>query len=159
MLVQSAKPKPQQRRFISFYLLFALAVMLGNASFAAEQNDTIELVIVVNAKSAITRLNKKDVVDIYMGRFNTFPDGSSAAPIDSPDGSDEKKLFYQRLVGKDERKIKAYWSRLLFSGRAQPPIKAESETTVLELIRQTQGAIAYIPTSDVTSEMKIVYQF
>jgi ABC-type phosphate transport system substrate-binding protein len=158
MLISSATPHQRYRRFVSFALLLALTVILGHVSVAATPNDPIELVVVINAKSTISRLSKKDVVDIYMGRFNTFPDGSKAAPIDSPDGSDEKKLFYQRLVGKDERKIKAYWSRLLFSGRAQPPIKAQSAAAVHELVRQTQGAIAYIPTSDLTPEMKIVYQ-
>jgi hypothetical protein len=115
------------------------------------------LVVVVNAASSVQNLSKKQVIDIYMGRFNTFPDGTAAQPIDFPSGSREKQLFYERLVGKDEQKVKAYWSRLLFSGRATPPVKAESKLDVINLISNQH--LAYLDARDVTPEMKIVYQF
>ncbi|MFC4701469.1 hypothetical protein ACFO4O_14985 [Glaciecola siphonariae] len=128
-----------------------------SAIAVAEQD--FELSVVVSADNPIEKMSKKDVVDIYMGRFDTFPNGNEAQPIDLPDGSIEKQAFYMRLVGKNERKIKAYWSRLLFSGRAQPPEIAESTAQVESFIANSSSAIAYLPTADVTSEMKIVYQF
>lgn len=136
-------------------LLFAMCAFSAQATFANEKN--LSLVLVVKAASPIQNLSKKEVIDIYMGRFKTFPDGQPVSPIDFPSGSNEKKSFYLQLVGKDERKIKAYWSRLLFSGRATPPIQADSKQQVLESL--DDQTLAYIPANDVTQEMKIVYKF
>jgi hypothetical protein len=140
-------------RLISI-LLFAFSAAFAQGINADEKN--LSLVVVVKAASPIERLSKKEVIDIYMGRFQTFPNGTPVAPIDFPAGSDEKKSFYKQLVGKDERKIKAYWSRLLFSGRATPPIQADSKQQVLEGLNDQ--ALAYLPANEVTQEMKIVYQ-
>lgn len=135
--------------------LFAFSALFAFGTYADETK--LSLVVVVKAASPVESLSKKQVIDIFMGRFQTFPDGNPVAPIDFPAGSDEKKSFYQQLVGKDERKIKAYWSRLLFSGRATPPIQADSKQQVLQSLNDQ--ALAYVPVNEVTQEMKIVYQF
>lgn len=61
-----------------------------------------------------------------MGRYLTFPDGETSKPIDLPAQSTLKNDFYLKLVNKDEQKINAYWARLLFSGRANPPSPSTS---------------------------------
>jgi len=135
-------------------MLFAVSAAFAQGVSADDTN--LSLVVVVQATSPIESLSKKEVIDIYMGRFQTFPDGSPVSPIDFPAGSKEKKSFYHQLVGKDERKIKAYWSRLLFSGRATPPIQADSKQQILQSLNDQ--ALAYVPANEVTQEMKIVYQ-
>ncbi|WP_158965695.1 hypothetical protein [Paraglaciecola sp. L3A3] len=123
------------------------------------QNSSSPLVVVVNQANVINQLTKRQVIDIYMGRFNTFPDGSPVLPIDHPRGSSQKEAFYQTLVGQNERKVNAYWSRLLFSGRAKPPLQADSEVMVFNTLFVQPYALAYVSEADVTSEMKIVYRF
>lgn len=117
------------------------------------------LVVVVNSKSSTGSLSKKDLVDIYMGRFNKFPNGESVLPIDFSSGSGNREAFYELLVGKSERKINAYWSRLLFSGRATPPQKVDSTAEVASIIKNDTHALAYLRASDVQPGMKIVYEF
>ena len=41
--------------------------------------------------------------------------------------------------------IRAYWSRLVFTGRAQPPREAADADEVRRLLQSTPGAIAYLP--------------
>ncbi|MBF7074408.1 hypothetical protein ISG33_13460 [Glaciecola sp. MH2013] len=118
-----------------------------------------QLVVVVHGTSSTEALSKKELIDIYMGRFKNFPNGSTATPIDYFKGSNQRKAFYQLLVGKSERKIDAYWSRLLFSGRATRPNKATSVAEIQQELQQNPSAIAYINAANVTEEMKIVYQF
>jgi hypothetical protein len=149
------------RRFLTnalCLLVFFACLTLGNKAFSTTVNNTGEISVVVSIHNPIKSLSKKDVIDIYMGRFNTFPNGLDAEPMDLPDGSAEKKAFYERLVGKNERKIKAYWSRLLFSGRAQPPIYVESAQEINNLFGLDDNSIAYVFTENVTEEMKVVFQ-
>ena len=118
-----------------------------------------ELVLVANAANPISSLTQKQAIDIYMGRFKTFPDDAPVDPIDFAEGSELKQLFYKLLVDKSERKIKAYWSRLLFSGRATPPIQLNTKAEVLNEVSSNPSALAYIQLKDLTPEMKIVYRF
>ena len=122
-------------------------------------NATDDIVVVVNHSNDVSSLSKKEVIDIYMGRYLSFPNGASASPIDFPTRSVTKQQFYLLLVNQNEQEIKSYWSRLLFSGRAKPPTEADSAAGAIKLVEQKADAIAYIPRDKVTSEMKIVFQF
>lgn len=117
------------------------------------------LVVVVNQASGVNQLSKKEVVDIFMGRYNRFPNGQIAYPVDLPSGSIEKTHFYKLLVNQSERKIQSYWSRLLFSGRAKPPEASESLPDAVNYVVSNEEAIAYLPRTLITPEMKIVFQF
>jgi hypothetical protein len=139
-------------------LCCALALLVGIVTPTFSQNAD-SLVVVVNSKSPTNSLTKKELIDIYMGRFNKFPNGESVTPIDFNSGSIHREMFYESLVAKSERKINAYWSRLLFSGRATPPQKAASASDVASIIQNNTNALAYLLASDVQPGMKIVYEF
>ena len=118
-----------------------------------------EFVVVVNKSNAINALSKREIIDIYMGRYLTFPDGETSKPLDLPAQSALKNDFYLKLVNKDEQKINAYWARLLFSGRANLPTSSESVKDALNKIAASPFAIGYIPLSQVTDTVKVVYTF
>ncbi|HDY92583.1 MAG TPA: hypothetical protein ENH79_10730, partial [Pseudoalteromonas sp.] len=83
----------------------------------------------------------------------------TSKPLDLPAQSTLKNDFYLQLVNKDEQKINAYWARLLFSGRAKPPTPSTSVEDALNKIAASQFAIGYIPQSQVTDAVKVVYTF
>ena len=118
-----------------------------------------EFVVVVNKSNAINTLSKREVIDIYMGRYLTFPDGEIAQPLDLPSDSQFKNDFYLQLVNKNERKINAYWARLLFSGRAKPPIAANSIEDALSKLYNSPYSLGYIPIEQLTDDVKVVYRF
>lgn len=117
-----------------------------------------ELVVVVNKDNTINSLSKREVIDIYMGRYVTFPNGTNAQPLDLPAKSALKNDFYLKLVNQDERKINAYWARLLFAGRAKPPEALNSIDEVLVKLRNSEFSIAYIPANELTADLKVVYR-
>ncbi|NCP63559.1 MAG: hypothetical protein GW763_15100 [Paraglaciecola sp.] len=122
------------------------------------QSMATAFVVVVNKNNPIESLSKREVIDIYMGRFLTFPDGEHVQPLDLPSQSSLKNDFYVSLVNQDERKIKAYWARLLFSGRAKPPETLDSIAAILAKVEKINQAIAYIPATAVTDNVKVVYR-
>jgi hypothetical protein len=133
-------------------LIFLLVVIIC-------ANTAEALVVVVKKENSITSLTQREIVDIFMGRFSTFPDGSSARPIDLPAQTKTKNEFYMLLVNQNERKVNAYWARLLFSGRAKPPEKTSSIDEVLSKLMEYEGTIAYIPESAVNDSVKVVFSF
>lgn len=129
--------------------------LLASWSFSALST---EFVVVVNKDNKIKTLSKREVIDIYMGRYLTFPDGANAQPLDLPAQSSLKNDFYLKLVNQDERKINAYWARLLFSGRAKPPEAASSVHDALQTLQKSEFSIAYIPETELTDAVKVVYR-
>ncbi|MEL0605491.1 hypothetical protein [Pseudoalteromonas undina] len=142
---------------INHRTLFIKAVVPICLLILSVHAQSTEFAVVVNKNNAINSLSKREIIDIYMGRYLTFPDGETSQPFDLPAQSALKNDFYLKLVNKDEQKINAYWARLLFSGRANPPSPSASVKDALNKIASSPFAIGYIPLSQVTDAVKVVY--
>jgi len=132
--------------------LFIVLTSLGTGSMA-------EPVVVVNAESSTPALSQAQVVDIFLGRYRSFPGGGTAIPIDQPESSAIKADFYRRLVNKEPNDINAYWARLIFSGRTSPPLQASRSVDVLELLARHPGGVAYMERSQVDKRVRVVMEF
>lgn len=118
-----------------------------------------ELVVVVNAENPVSSLSSRQLVDLYMGRYNSYPSGESANTMDLPERSEERELFYRLLVGKSAAQVNAYWARLLFTGKSEPPKTLGSPEDVISLVKGNINAIAYIKEADLVDGLKVVYRF
>jgi ABC-type phosphate transport system substrate-binding protein len=130
--------------------LLALALLLGSTVTRAD------VVAVVSAKSPITALSKSQVTDIFLGRVSSFPDGVQAVPIDQAEGSSTRVEFYAKVIGKTAAQIKAYWSKIIFTGRGQPPPTVSSSAEVKALLVENPAAIGYIDASMVDDSVRVV---
>src|SRR5438105_3262115 len=119
--------------------VFAACVLLAAAAGARAE----EVVPVVSAKSAITSLNAAQVADIFLGKTNRFPDGTPAVPIDLSEEAPERERFYSQYTGKSPAQVKAYWSKIIFTGRGQPPRQAASGREMRKLVAENPNAIGY----------------
>lgn len=117
-----------------------------------------DLVVVVNADNPTPALSREEVIHIFLGRYRQFPSGQGAEPYDQPTDSPERNLFYERLVGKSQAQINAYWARLTFSGRTRPPLGATSLDQLIEALIRNPNAIGYVDRARLTRHLKIVYE-
>jgi len=115
-----------------------------------------DLVIVVAADSPVTELSKKQVSKIFLGKSRRFPDGSRAVPLNQSEGNAERDTFYQRVSGKSPAQVKAHWSKLIFTGRGQPPKEAADSAAVKYLLTNNGVNIAYLDSSEMDNTIKIV---
>ena len=116
-----------------------------------------ELVVIVNTDVKIDKLTRNDVINIFMGRYRKFPDGSSVQPLDIKGESIERQDFYKKLLDKSLADINAYWARLIFSGRTAPPLKLDTQHDVLEKVTIDPTAIGYMERSGLNAKVKVVY--
>ena len=130
--------------------LLALALLLGSTVTRAD------VVAVVSAKSPITALSKSQVTDIFLGKASRFPDGVQAVPIDQAEGSITRVEFYAKVIGKTAAQIKEYWSKIIFTGRGQPPPTVSSSAEVKERLVENPAAIGYIDASMVDDSVRVV---
>jgi ABC-type phosphate transport system substrate-binding protein len=131
----------------TFALLFALQVMAAQAQ---------DVVAVVSAKSPVTTLNAEQVADIFLGKTGRFPDGSQAVPIDQLEDSPTRERFYSQFTGKSPAQVKAHWSKIIFTGRGQPPKQATSGLEAKKAVLENPHAIAYIDNALVDSSVRVL---
>ena|ERR1700722_1291222 len=127
-----------------------LAIGLGAASAMADT------VAVVSSKSAIVTLSKTQLTDIFLGKTNRFPNGSAAVPIDQAEGSSARDEFYEQIAEKSAAQVKAYWSRVIFTGRGQPPKTVPDSIAMMKLIHANPSAIGYMDAKLVDDTLRVV---
>jgi ABC-type phosphate transport system substrate-binding protein len=106
--------------------------------------------IAVIGNSAAPSLTKDQVADLFLGK------NKSLKPVDLPASSPAKAEFYQKVSGHDLSQVKATWSRLLFTGQAQPPKELPDAAAVKKAVAADPKAVGYIAKSDVDSTVKVV---
>ncbi|KZN60483.1 hypothetical protein N473_24330 [Pseudoalteromonas luteoviolacea CPMOR-1] len=118
-----------------------------------------DIVIVVNKHNPIEHIDKRQLIDMYMGKYLAFPNGHLAVTLDYTKGHNLRSIFFEALTGRSITQINAYWSRVKFSGKASPPQAYPTIDAIIDKVMTTPSAIAYIPATAVTNELKVVYRF
>jgi ABC-type phosphate transport system substrate-binding protein len=131
--------------------LIGLTLSLGASAAAAD------VVAVVAAGNPVASLSKNQAADIFLGNASRFPDGSRAVPIDQIEGSAARDKFYATFAGKSPAQIKAHWSKIIFTGRGQPPVEAANSAEVKKRIVENPDAIGYIEKSMVDGSVKVLH--
>lgn len=107
-----------------------------------------ELAIIVNASNQTNGITADQVASIFLGKTRTLPDGTKVIPIDQFEGEKPRAEFYDKVVQKSQAQLNSYWSRLIFTGKGQPPFAVTSDSEVLEFIASNPNMIGYV---DVTT--------
>jgi ABC-type phosphate transport system substrate-binding protein len=130
--------------------VIALALSLATDAVIAD------VVAVISAKSPVNVLSKNQVADIFLGRLSRFPDGSQAVPIDQAEGAVARDEFYNSFTGKSAAQLKAHWSKIIFTGRGQPPKAVANSAEIKTLLAQSPNAIGYIDRSLLDDSVRVV---
>jgi ABC-type phosphate transport system substrate-binding protein len=117
-----------------------------------------DVVVVVSSKSAVSTLSKDQVTDIFLGKTARFPNGAPAVPMDQVEGSAARDEFYATFANKSPAQIKAHWTKIIFTGRGQPPKSVSNSVEVRKLIAANPQAISYIERSALDSTVKVLVQ-
>ncbi len=133
--------------------LFALALSLMLAGTVMA-----DVVVVVSSRSPVAVLTKNQVADIFLGKTVRFPDGSLAVPIDQKEGSPQRDEFYAAFTGKSPAQVKSHWTKIIFTGRGQPPMTAANSTEVRQLTAANPQAISYIERNAVDGSVRVLLQ-
>lgn len=131
-------------------------ILVGLALSLPASGTLADVVVVVSAKSPVTALTKNQIVDIFLGKSNRFPDGSPAEPIDQVEGSAVRDEFYREFADKSPAQIKAYWSKIIFTGRGAPPREVANDLAMKRLIIAHPNDIGYIDRDMVDGSVKVL---
>ncbi len=117
-----------------------------------------EVAVVVHPSNSVT-LNPEAIAQIYLGRSKSFPDGKAALPLGQAESSKTTEQFNQKVLNKSGSQIKAYWSKLVFTGKGTPPKEINSDAEMLDLVSQNPSVIGYVDKASVTDKVKVLATF
>lgn len=115
-----------------------------------------ELVVIVSARSPVVALTSDQVADIFLSRTVRMPGGDEVQPLDLPVGHAVRDEFYSRVASKSPALMKAYWTRMVFTGRGQPPRELSSMASIRKLVADNPSMIGYIERSALDASVKTV---
>ena len=64
--------------------------------------------------------------------------------------------FYITFAGVSAAQLKAYWAKIIFTGRGQPPRTVADANEIRQLLATNPHVIAYIDRSAVDGDMKVL---
>lgn len=114
-----------------------------------------DIAIIVHKDNNVD-VTSADILNIFLGKINSFADGEKALPLVLKRGNPVRKEFITKVLSRSEAQYKAYWSRLIFTGRATPPIELNSNSDVINKVSGNRNAIAFIDASDVSDHIRVV---
>jgi ABC-type phosphate transport system substrate-binding protein len=115
-----------------------------------------QTVVIISAKSVISKVTPDQVSQIFLGQSKSFYNGGIAVPIDTSD-SRLRTEFYLKVTGKSLAQVKAHWAKLTFSGNAQPPELLPDSKSVVKKVAENPKYIGFVNKSDVDDSVKIVF--
>jgi ABC-type phosphate transport system substrate-binding protein len=114
--------------------------------------------VVVHPSNA-NAIDASDIKKIFTGKAKSFADGSKALPITQADGNPVTDEFNQNVLSKSSSQLKAYWSKLVFTGKGTPPEEAANDAEVINLVSKNPNLIGFVSQGSADGSVKVVQSF
>jgi ABC-type phosphate transport system substrate-binding protein len=114
------------------------------------------LAIIVHPNNNLSGISADEAADIYLAKAGVFANGKRAIPVDQISTSPARKKFYSAVIKKDDSTLKVYWSKLLFTGKANPPREIGDDAAVKSWVAANPDAIGYVDGKFVDSSVKVL---
>ncbi|EGU58971.1 hypothetical protein VINI7043_01925 [Vibrio nigripulchritudo ATCC 27043] len=124
-------------------LVLVSALALTSAANAA---------VVVVGNPSMDELNASTIKKLYLGKAKSL----NIEVLDLEDGQALKYEFHQKVTGKTEAQLQAYWAKRVFTGKGQPPKALPSAELVKNTVKSGQNIIGYIDESQVDDSVKVL---
>ena len=110
-----------------------------------------DIVVIVSAQSTAPPLSVKQIARIFQGRSNLM------TPVDIARPARTRREFYTKVVGMDEAKALALWSKLIFTGKVAAPKQFPSGAEVVAAVAADPNVIGYVDSSFVNMTVKVIF--
>jgi ABC-type phosphate transport system substrate-binding protein len=123
-------------------------IAAGLILMAALQPVRADVVVIVSAQSTVPPMSRERIARIFAGKSNAM------TPVDLAQSSDARREFYTKVVRMDEGRVRARWSRLVFTGKGLAP---KEFTSSADVVAADPNTIGYVDRSFVNMTVKVIY--
>ena len=113
-----------------------------------------EVAVIVHANNQQS-LTDTDIKNLFTGKLKSFPDGNPAIILSLPEGDPNQSLFNQKVLGRSDAQVKAFWSKLMFTGKGTPPKEVAAEE-MIKLVSENPSTIGIIDSTMVSDKVRVL---
>lgn len=117
-----------------------------------------EIAVVVHPSNAAS-LDKDSITRIFLGKSRAFPGGGEAIPVAFKESTKESDEFAQSVLNKTPKQLKAYWAKMIFTGKGTPPKQLDSSAQIIDLVSKNPNFIGFVPSGSESGAVKVVGKF
>jgi ABC-type phosphate transport system substrate-binding protein len=128
-----------------------LMLSLGLCAFA-------EVSVIVHPSNN-NSFDKNAIKRIFLGKSRAFPSGGEAIPGAFKDGTPESNEFTSAVLSKTPKQLKAYWAKMIFTGKGTPPQAMESNQSILDVVSSNPSSIGFVLSGSESGSVKVVGKF
>ena len=136
----------------------ALAAALTGAAAGQQVDAGRAFRVIVNAENPESTLDEAEVSRLFLRKTPTWrTTGEPVLPIEQPKGSPVRLAFERDIHKKSDSELERYWQVMVFTGTGSPPATRGTDAEVIELVRHSLYAIAYVSAAaQLPSDIKTV---
>jgi hypothetical protein len=116
-----------------------------------------DLVVVTAKQSTIEALTETEVRQLFSGQLRSI-NGQRLQPLDLPSRDRNREEFYRKLMGRSPDQMRAYWTRLIFTGQGQPPREVAGTGELNTLISSSTDYVGYLPAAELNPGLKVLFR-
>lgn len=113
------------------------------------------LAIIAHPSNPLAGITEEEAAKIYLGKSASFNNGRPATPVDQVEGPTRTK-FNTKVLQKDDRELKTYWSKLLFTGKGRPPEEIGDDAAVKAWVAKNPSGLGYVDGKVVDGSVKVL---
>ena len=117
-----------------------------------------DVAVIVNPNNS-DALDKNSISRIFLNKAKAFPSGTKAEPVALGEGQSATDEFNSKVLNKTAAQLTAFWSKLVFTGKGQPPKALASDAEVISAVAANPGAIGYVDAAAVNDSVRVVATF
>ncbi len=114
-----------------------------------------DVAVVANKAVSVDSITGNEAKKLWLGKSKSLG-GASVKLADLVPGDPSRDQFYSTVVKKSEKKLKAYWAKIVFSGKGIPPKAFDSDAEVVDWVAKTPGAIGYVDSAAANDSVKVL---
>lgn len=133
-------------------LRILLCLLIGAAPIAAQA----EVSVIGNKNITVDSVTLKQAKKLWLGKLKKLSGAGKISVVDQTVGNAARTEFYRKVVKKKPNQLKAYWAKVIFTGKAFPPEKLIDDAAVLEWVANTPGALGYVDSAAVNGSVKLL---
>lgn len=147
---QLEEPLKPRQVYTLLVLLTLLTLFPGAAGVLAA-----DFIIVVHRDNPINSLSQEDIKRIFLGKNQTWPDGSPTTIIMNTSEEIHEK-FTRTMLHKSPVQLSVYWKKILYSGSGMLPLAVKDDEAAKSYIGFHRNAIGYITADSLDRQVKKV---
>jgi ABC-type phosphate transport system substrate-binding protein len=136
-----------------------IVATLLSSSFLFTSFSSLAGVVVIVHPSNENAIDNKLIKRIYLGKAKKYPNGNQIIALNQTHGSAITNEFSDKVLSKSASQLKAYWSKLIFTGKGTPPSEMDGDAAVINSVANNPDTIGYISSDAVNDKIKVIGTF